>query len=129
MYYYERRDFDSVSRTYRQKDLEAEIVRAERKLKEGQENIDKYIAACREQLRKIDAAQFKKHVYLRRYKPWLGKVDLFVGVCHYPDIEDGEKFSWTTDSERFGGTERKAAREYARELASRYGCEIREEGF
>jgi len=130
MYHYERRDFDMVSRTYRSKDIEDDIARAEQKLKEGQENIGKYIAACREQLRKIASTEFKRHVFLKRQKNWATKhIQLFVGLLNYP--EDGEEFGWVEmDTERrFRGTERKKAREYAEQLATEYRCEVKMEGF
>lgn len=132
MYHYDHRDFEMVSRTFKRKEIESDIDRAEQRKREAIENADKYIAACQEQLRKIDETEFKRHIYVKRERNWaINKIQLFVGLLHYPDIEDGERFGWVEldTAKTFKGTERRQAREYAEQLAAEYGCEVKMEGF
>lgn len=128
--FYGRQEFESVETTFRRETLDRLIIYAQDRLKNAAENVEKYIAACREQQQKIDRTEFKKVIILRRRQSYsTKKIELIAYLLTYPDIERGERRGWDMDTRKFTGTERKAAREYARELAAEHGCEIREEGF
>lgn len=126
---YDRSDFDCIKRDYNRKRIESRIEGAQRQLQDAQENIEKYITACREQLHVIAATKILHHVYLRRRENYKGRIEFYVSVLYYPDIPDGQRIGWFGDHQAFGGRERKAAQEYALELAKAHKCEIVREGF
>ena len=128
-YHYE---ITAVARNYNEQSIRQSIDYAERCLQEIIENHKQFIAACWEQLKKIEDTPFKQYVYFKRHRNiYVKNIYLHVGVRKYPAIEGGEKLSWTLadTAKLFGGKEHKDAREYAERLAAQYGCEIREEVF
>jgi hypothetical protein len=130
--HYGREEHDRITRNYNAASVKSEIEYVKSRLREITANYKEYIAACKKQLETIAATEIKQFVYLKRRQNYGTKrIDLYVGVQKYPAIEGGEKLAWTPagTAEKFPGTKRKAAREYAEKLAAQYGCEIREEGF
>ncbi len=129
MYYRDRQDFDNLKIQFNRERVMDEINRTHLHKSEVAENLNKFIAECWEQIEKIGNTQITQYVYCRRRNNYhTNRVEYEAGVRNQPRVENGERYEWPEPGtfKMFSGREKKAAREYAEELATKYNCEIRE---
>ena len=129
MYYRDYQDFENIKKQYNHERVMDEITRAKIHKAEVEENLDKFINECWKQVEVIEKTTITRYVYYRRRTEYgTNHVKYEVGLMNSPDIENGFWYEWSEPGvgKVFGGKEKKAAREYAEELAIKYNCEIRE---
>ena len=128
MYYRDHQQFVELKRQYQRERVQSEIENTERHIVEVNENLNNYIAACKDQLNVIDNTTITKYVYFNRTTDYhTNMVKYEVGVRCCPDVERPHLCEWTERnySKVFGGREKKQAQEYAKQLAVETGYELR----
>ena len=129
MYYRDYQDFENIKKQYNHELVMDEITRAKIHKHEVEENLDQFINECWKQIEVVEKTKIKQYIYFRRTTDYRSNhVQYGVGVMNSPQIENGRQYEWNEKDtcKVFSGREKKAAREYAEELAGKYGCEIRQ---
>ena len=122
-------DFKDIELHYDRDYVERRIKYAQAYMERMRQNVEDYIAACRERLQVIEGVEILHHVYLRREQGcYTKRINYYVGVFYYPAIENSKRYGWMEDRRTFSGRERKDAEEYAIQLARKHKCLLVKEG-